>query len=196
MDATEEKDLAKKFEVKGYLGQKPMVFLCWFVGCGCLFLGECFSWCILAGFQPWSGLRARREANTPVVGRLKQLLIGWDPCNLTLGNWQGIAGNPWEDAILLVFEICKSSIDDYFSVNLLTIVAFLGDMLCITDSCGIVFPHPFDADVCKRLPSWQSRVSFLCCNRHLLRTGPAVRETSSPDPAGPDKPQMILKVAW
>lgn len=27
VDATEEKDLAKKFEVKGYLGQKPMVFL-------------------------------------------------------------------------------------------------------------------------------------------------------------------------
>ena len=39
-------------------------------------------------------------------------------------------------------------------------------------------------------------ISCVRCDRNLLRTGPAVIETSSPDPAGPDKPQMILKVAW
>lgn len=68
------------------------VLICWLRSCGCLFLGWMFLvMFLLAGSQPWSGLRAKREANTPVVGRLKELLIGWDPCNLTLGNWQKIA---------------------------------------------------------------------------------------------------------
>lgn len=61
-------------------------------GCFCADLlvavaGAYFWGWMFAGSQPWSGLRAKREANTPVVGRLKELLIGWDPCNLT---WQGI----------------------------------------------------------------------------------------------------------
>ena len=81
-------------------------------------LGWMFVAIFVAGFQPWSGLRAKREANTPVVGRLKQLLIGWDPCTLN-GKYGGIAGNPWEDAIH------KSSIffivDRWLiSINLLT----------------------------------------------------------------------------